>query len=117
MLCLLVVVESLVTRVFNQRVALGHLIVCGNHLPHELIDRYLRFPTQDFLRFGRIAKQCLYFGRAEIALIYGDDLVACLPVNADLVQTLARPLDVHVQLGATELDEFAKEFCLPVAMT
>ena len=58
-------------------------------------------------RFARVAEQGIDFGRAKIAGIDGDNLITAGWIDADLVDSAALPLDVHVEGFRTKLDELA----------
>src|SRR5580692_10910023 len=94
---LLVVVVNLVTLFLDHGVAPRLAEIPLYHLRHQLRETNLGTPTKLLARFGGIAEQGFHFRRAEIPRVHPNQRAARYRIDADLIDPLAPPLDLHVE--------------------
>lgn len=86
---------------------LHDLEIVGDHLVAQIAHRGLVRPTETGVRLGRIADQKLDLGRAEIARIDFDTILAGRPIPALLLDAPALPLKRDADVLEGPFDEFA----------
>src|SRR4051812_43188601 len=81
-------------------------MIFADHFPDQLFEGDTGFPSQFLPGLRGIAKQCLDFGRPEIARVDGDYTLPVL-VKAALVHSRPLPADMHPEFGRGYLYKLA----------
>src|ERR1700689_4003385 len=104
---LLVVIVNSITLFGDHGIALRIVEILLYHLRDQLREADLRAPTKLLARFAGIAEQAFHFRRTEVPPVHANERAARERIDARLLDPLAPPLDLHVQVRAGRGDEVA----------
>ena len=90
---------------------LGRLQIMAGHFADEFFKAGCWFPTETGFCLRRVPQQVFHFGWSEISGVDSDNLSAVI-IYTDLFNTLAMPLDFHVEFLSCKLNELPDRMLL-----